>query len=262
MNSTTRITPTPLRRPLVRLGVLGGLVLAALVPAAAAHADDPYPLPGLDDHPVVTAPGGPIQVVPPQVPIHPEVLGGGSGGGNSGTGGSGTGGSGTGGQPAPTGQGDGTTGPVEGGAGGGFAPVAVADAYQTTEGEAIDIAVAEGVLANDLGVDMIAEYLEQPADGAVQLLPDGSFRYEPADGFSGTDAFDYRIVDGDGRVSEPVTVTIEVAPAPEEAVAAPAPTGLLTGLGLGVAALALLVVGGTVFLRTRPPRGRTRPVAV
>lgn len=79
MNSTTRASlPLP-----VRLGVIGGLVLASLVPAGAAFADDPFPLPGLGDNPTVTPPDGfdPFYADPNPVDLPATIpIGGGSGG--------------------------------------------------------------------------------------------------------------------------------------------------------------------------------------
>ncbi|WP_246861947.1 LamG-like jellyroll fold domain-containing protein [Nocardioides sp. SYSU D00065] len=90
-------------------------------------------------------------------------------------------------------------------------PVAVADAYTTTEDEALAVA-APGVLGNDTdaeGGDLSAVLAAQPASGVVQLAADGSFTYVPDTGFTGTDTFTYRADDGTSS-SAPTTVTITV----------------------------------------------------
>lgn len=73
-----------------------------------------------------------------------------------------------------------------------------------------------GVLANDSGAPTTATLDEQPQHGTVDLDADGGFRYAPDAGFSGADAFSYRIGDGQGTSDIAATVTIEVAPPVEE----------------------------------------------
>jgi large repetitive protein len=92
------------------------------------------------------------------------------------------------------------------------APVGVADAYTTPEGETLTVA-APGVLANDTDAEddtLTAAGLTQPAHGVVELEEDGSFVYLPDTGFFGTDTFTYTA--NDGTVSSPattVTLTVE-----------------------------------------------------
>ncbi|QGQ20469.1 tandem-95 repeat protein [Cellulomonas sp. JZ18] len=95
------------------------------------------------------------------------------------------------------------------------APVAVADAYTTNAGTAVDLAV----LANDRDPDgdaTSAVLVTTPSNGTVQLNPDGTGRYTPRAGFHGTDTFTYRVVDGftPAAQSAPATVTITVNGAP------------------------------------------------
>lgn len=94
------------------------------------------------------------------------------------------------------------------------APVASADSYSVTGGTVLQVA-EPGVLANDtapagktLTVD-VAGGVVQPANGALTLNTDGSFRYEPMPGYVGTDSFQYRAWDGTQR-SGWATVTITV----------------------------------------------------
>ena len=80
------------------------------------------------------------------------------------------------------------------------APVAVDDAYATTEDTALTVA-APGVLGNDTDVDgdpLTAVLVAGPANGTVDLNPDGSFTYTPDPDFIGTDSFTYRASDGAG----------------------------------------------------------------
>ncbi|WOJ95024.1 retention module-containing protein [Congregibacter variabilis] len=90
-----------------------------------------------------------------------------------------------------------------------LAPVAEPDTYS---GEFAS-AVIGNVLDNDS--DPESEALSvvgntEPANGTVVLNPDGSFIYEPNDGFSGEDSFEYTITDENGNTDTTV-VTINVA---------------------------------------------------
>lgn len=101
------------------------------------------------------------------------------------------------------------------------APVAIADAYSTAAGSALNVA-APGVLANDQdaqGDVMAAQLASAPAHGVLTLAADGSFRFVPAAGYAGTDSFSYRASDGK-LAGNLATVTINVvAPPPAPPVA-------------------------------------------
>ncbi|TDW66953.1 CshA-type fibril repeat protein [Curtobacterium sp. PhB25] len=71
---------------------------------------------------------------------------------------------------------------------------------------------AKGVLANDSGTGLSVVSNATPAHGTATVQPDGSYTYTPADGFSGTDTFQYTAKDSSGQTSTS-TVTITVAPA-------------------------------------------------
>ena len=79
-------------------------------------------------------------------------------------------------------------------------------------GTALVVAAADGVLVNDFDADgdaLTATVLDAPAHGSVDLNPDGSFSYQPDEGFVGSDSFTY--VANDGTIdSVPATVTIGV----------------------------------------------------
>ncbi|MFC3690054.1 Ig-like domain-containing protein [Aquipuribacter hungaricus] len=92
-------------------------------------------------------------------------------------------------------------------------PVAVADSYATQAGAPVALAVR----ANDTDADgdpLTVAVVAGPADGTLGLAPDGTGTYTPRAGFRGTDSFTYRVSDGQGGTSAPVTVTVRVNGAP------------------------------------------------
>ena len=91
------------------------------------------------------------------------------------------------------------------------APVAVADAYTTSEDTALNVA-ASGVLANDTdgeGQTLTATVVTGPSKGTLTLNANGSFLYTPNANANGTDTFTYTVSDGTAT-SAPATVTITV----------------------------------------------------
>lgn len=98
------------------------------------------------------------------------------------------------------------------------APAGEADAVATVAGKPVVVSAA-AVLANDADPDgdaMTPELVAGAANGTVTVEADGSFTYTPADGFSGTDTFTYRVSDGQlasGLVQ--VTVTVSAPPTPD-----------------------------------------------
>jgi hypothetical protein len=93
-------------------------------------------------------------------------------------------------------------------------PVARADTYTTSRGTPLSVGDAAGALKNDTdsaGGHLTASLVHGPAHGTLVLRPDGSFRYTPQAGFTGTDTFTYRASDG-SLTSGPTTVTIRVNP--------------------------------------------------
>ena len=94
-----------------------------------------------------------------------------------------------------------------------WAPVAQNDAYGTSQSTTLNIS-APGVLGNDTGggPGSTALLVSQPANGTVNLQPDGSFTYVPLASFSGIDIFTYQQNVG-GVLSNIAAVSITVTPA-------------------------------------------------
>ncbi|MGD9884536.1 MAG: Calx-beta domain-containing protein, partial [Reyranella sp.] len=65
------------------------------------------------------------------------------------------------------------------------------DVYVGFSGEALHIRAADGVLFNDVGVNLAASLLSEPAHGMVTVGGGGGFDYTPLAGFSGKDSFTY-----------------------------------------------------------------------
>jgi hypothetical protein len=94
-------------------------------------------------------------------------------------------------------------------------PVSPGETFATTQNSQVSVPAA-GVLANDSDADgdpLTAALSRAPANGSVDLRPDGGFTYTPRQGFSGTDTFGYRANDGSGSGDE-ANVSIQVAPLP------------------------------------------------
>ena len=91
-------------------------------------------------------------------------------------------------------------------------PTAVDDAYTVPYQTRTSVAAAQGVLANDIGSQTTAAGpLSGPTHGTVSVARDGSFVYTPADGYSGPDAFTYRLTDGSGQ-TQTATARLTVLP--------------------------------------------------
>jgi hypothetical protein len=92
-------------------------------------------------------------------------------------------------------------------------PVADGDAYETAEDTPLSVA-APGVLADDRDPDgdtLELRLVAGPAHGTLVHGADGSFTYEPAPDFHGSDSFAYRARDGEEE-SATATVAITVRP--------------------------------------------------
>ena len=92
------------------------------------------------------------------------------------------------------------------------APVGVDDEYDVIAGDELNVAAADGVLANDTdgnGQTLTAAILSAPLYGVLDLASDGSFVYTASATYSGTDSFEYTAYDG-SLSSGTVTVVINV----------------------------------------------------
>jgi hypothetical protein len=90
-------------------------------------------------------------------------------------------------------------------------PTSRDDVVTARAGRPLVVDAASGVLANDAGSGLTATVATGPSHGSLVLGRDGSFRYVPADGFSGTDTFTYTATDAAGA-STTSTATITVLP--------------------------------------------------
>jgi len=99
-------------------------------------------------------------------------------------------------------------------------PTAENDFYETAAGDNLSVD-DPGVLENDGDPDgdpLTAVLVNGPLSGGVaNISPDGSFEYEPPDGFLGADSFTYQAYDGT-QFSNVATVTVEVTGAAQFAV--------------------------------------------
>jgi hypothetical protein len=93
-------------------------------------------------------------------------------------------------------------------------PNALDDDYSTAEDTPVIVSALDGVLGNDADADgdsLSAALVTGPSNGDLNLSADGSFTYEPAMDYSGTDSFTYQATDGtDG--SNVATVNLAVNP--------------------------------------------------
>ena len=130
-------------------------------------------------------------------------------------------------------------------------PVAVANSYTTNENSLLTVPAASGLLTNDSDPrarPLTAVIDTPPAQGVLNLNPNGSFTYSPVVGFYGTDTFTYHARNG-FKDSNVVTVTLtinEVIP-PPVAVADSFSTNESTGL---------FVAASGVLGNDSDPRGR------
>ncbi len=98
-------------------------------------------------------------------------------------------------------------------------PVAVNDAYSTTQGVTL-VVPASGVLTNDTDADgnpLTAILVSNPTHGILVLNTNGGFTYTPTNNFTGADSFTYKANDGQTN-SGLATVTLTVLPAADIAI--------------------------------------------
>ena len=116
------------------------------------------------------------------------------------------------------------------------APVAVNDAAQTDEDEAVTI----DVLANDTDADgdaLAISAVTQPALGSAAIVDGTAIRFTPADNVSGAFTFDYTVDDGRGG-SASATVVVTVRPVNDAPVARDDAAAALSGGSVTIDVLA------------------------
>lgn len=96
------------------------------------------------------------------------------------------------------------------------APVAVSQAYQTKEGDVLEINATNGLMAGAKDPDnekpVEATLVSKPQNGSVTINSrDGSFSYKPNKGFYGLDEFTFKIKDKGGLYSKVETAEINVS---------------------------------------------------
>ncbi len=89
-------------------------------------------------------------------------------------------------------------------------PVAVNDLYATTQNMMLTVPASTGVIQNDFdnnipGLNVTAN--TNPAQGTLVINANGSFTYNPTNGFTGNDSFTYTITDSDLQTN---TATVKI----------------------------------------------------
>ena len=141
-------------------------------------------------------------------------------------------------------------------------PVAKDDAY-TLDAGAVLIVVAPGVLSNDThlnlggaGIQLQAWKMSDPAHGSVVLNTNGSFAYTANTGYSGTDAFRYKVWDGRLDSVRVATVSVQVLSNPPPTIAQIRVESRADGTGVIVSSPGLLAGSSTnIFAIARDAGG-------
>lgn len=113
-------------------------------------------------------------------------------------------------------------------------PSTSVDSYTANAGVPLVVSAENGVLANDGDSDgdgLSASVQTSPQNGSATMQTDGSFTYDPDDGFTGSDTFTYVAFDGFEFSSETL-VTVTVNPNNVLSVAADASNGDVVGLAI------------------------------
>jgi hypothetical protein len=135
-------------------------------------------------------------------------------------------------------------------------PVASNDAAVTTTGQATTI----NVIANDTSdggtvVRSSLSIVTAPANGTTAINPnDYSITFSPAAGFTGTDTFQYRVLDDLGASSNVATVTVTVNSPPAPPTQPPTSGGGGGGGGGGAMSWLMVLALGALAAWRRVPR--------
>ena len=87
-----------------------------------------------------------------------------------------------------------------------------ADFYAIQRGGQFQTVPTTGVLANDIGVNLVAGFATQPLHGTLVFNPDGTFLYHHNGDAAASDSFTYRVDEGTVTATSPlVAVTITIA---------------------------------------------------
>ncbi|MET7290409.1 FG-GAP-like repeat-containing protein [Streptomyces sp. NPDC005573] len=110
-------------------------------------------------------------------------------------------------------------------------PTAANESYSHVGADTPLVVGASGVLGNDTDADgdtLTASVVTGPAHGTLTLDPNGSFSYQPAGAYAGSDSFTYKATDGTDD-SNVATVTISVSPGCHGLAATITGNGVVTG---------------------------------
>ena len=116
------------------------------------------------------------------------------------------------------------------------------DAYTATHDRLLTVSAAAGVLDNDTGLRLSAARLTNPAHGTLTFSGNGSFTYQPAAGYVGSDSFTYeaRAVDLLGIIVGRDTAVVTLTVANAAPTAANDTYSATTGVTLSVPAPGIL----------------------
>lgn len=129
-------------------------------------------------------------------------------------------------------------------------PVATPDTGRVQSGAFVTLALTANDTDADGAINRAGVYVTTPsANGLVEVLDNGSIRYTPRSGFTGTDTFEYATIDEWGGVSASALVTLTVEAPPPPPPSPPPPSGGGGGGGGSADARMLALLMLAVILR-------------
>jgi hypothetical protein len=115
-------------------------------------------------------------------------------------------------------------------------PATAANITSTTSaGTPVDIDVLSQATLGSLTTGLTVHVATQPTNGTAAVQSDGSILYTPTAGYTGTDSFDYVIVDSDDVPSNDATISLNitaVAPPTGNSFTAPVSSGTTTSINV------------------------------